>query len=236
MAVARSVLRTNARVLADQDGADFPSDAHYNVYLDDAKRETWYDLVTAGWPVNYTSQTVTATGAGQYVLASGAALFSVRSVFRIDGASRTPLPRLDESIRGELLSSVGQNQALAYEVLVDPTLGHVIKLYPAAATGSVLVEYIAEAGPFSGDADTWNGPARSDQLIQYRAAAKGCRKEGRREDAKDLLDDYAELLEKVIASASWVDQRNPPRIRDVGRGVLRDPFAYQVMGTDYDGF
>jgi hypothetical protein len=84
---------------------------------------------------------------------------------------------------------------------------------------------------FSGDSDTWNGPGRTDSLIQLYAAERGCRKEGRIQDAKGLRETYEVLLDKVISSASWLDMRNPARIRDVmGRDVLpaRDPFDYNV--------
>lgn len=43
MPVTRAILRDEARILADQDGADFPSDAQYNVYLDQARKEVWRD-------------------------------------------------------------------------------------------------------------------------------------------------------------------------------------------------
>jgi hypothetical protein len=60
MAVSRSDLRTRARLAADQDDSDFPTDDQYNLWIEAAKREVWYDLVTAGWPVNHESANITA--------------------------------------------------------------------------------------------------------------------------------------------------------------------------------
>lgn len=62
MPVLRSALRTRARLLADQDDSDYPSDTQYNLYLESARREVWYALVTAGWPVNYATQSISANG------------------------------------------------------------------------------------------------------------------------------------------------------------------------------
>jgi hypothetical protein len=123
----------------------------------------------------------------------------------------------------------------SYEVVHDPGDGLVLRLYPPTVTGNYRVEFIPEPLDFSDDASPeWRGPARSDELIVLRTAAKGCRKEGRRGDAADLLSDYRELLERVQASASWVDQRNPARIRDVNAGVARDAFDYPVgRGLDF---
>jgi hypothetical protein len=226
MAVQLSALRSRARVLADQDDASFPTDAQYLQYLNAAQKDVWYDLVTAGWPVQYATATVTATGATQYLLASGAGIFSVRSVWRVEGTRRTPVERVDESTKAAQLSAPLNAASASYEVLVDPT-GTVIRFFPLVS-GTFEVEYIAEPVDFSADADYWRGPMRSDELIVLRAAAKGCRKEGRRGDAADLLSDYKELLEKVKDSASWVDQRNTPRIRDVMGSQRRDPFDYPI--------
>lgn len=191
----------------------------------------WYDLVTSGWPVNYTTQSITATGAGSYPLASGAAVFAVQAVYRVQGASREPVPRVNQSNKAAVLSSVGQAQASSYEVLVDPSAGTVLRLFPAITSGAYEVEYIAEIDGFVNDASVWYGPARSDTLLTYLAAEAGCRKEGRKVDADTLRGQYNDLLVKVKDSASWIDLRNPPKIRDVQQ-ALRDPFGYNAVGPD----
>lgn len=156
----------------------------------------------------------------------------VRAVYLVQGTNRTPVPRLDESRKAGLLSQAGVDGSLArYEILQDTT-GTVVRFYPAVS-GTFEVEYIAEPVAWTADSDTWNGPARSDELICLHAAAKACRKEGRRGDAADLLQDYAQLLEQVLAAASWVDMRNPPTIRDVMTEARRgDAFDYLVSGPD----
>jgi hypothetical protein len=231
MGDTRAVLRTRARALADQDASEFPSDAQYNQWLDDAKKDVWFDLVTAGWPVNYATQTLTATGAAQYALASGAAVTSVRAVYLVQGGQRTLVERIDETQKAAILSQPLTGEHARYEVLTDPSAGTVVRFYPLVS-GTFEVEYIAETGAFASDADTWFGPAGSDQMICLLAAAKGCRKEGRRGDAADLLQDYAIQLEKVLSRANWVDQRNVPRIRDVMGARLRDTFDFNATGPD----
>lgn len=63
-------MRTRARTTADQESATFPTDAQYDLWMNEAMREVWYDLVTAGWPVDYTTATITATGAASYLIAA----------------------------------------------------------------------------------------------------------------------------------------------------------------------
>jgi hypothetical protein len=184
----------------------------------------WADLVTSGWPVNYTTQSISATGAAgvQHVITG--TVFSVQAVYRVDTGRRVPVPRVDPQAR-QTSNSTGI--ATSYEILVDPSAGTVLRFFPPVA-GSFEVEYITEPAAFANDADTWNGPPRTDELIMLQAAAKGCRKEGRRGDAQDLLADYAEILQSVKDTASWVDQRNPAKIRDVMPFGIRDEFDYPV--------
>lgn len=231
-AVTRGTLRTNARILADQDGADFPTDAQYNVYLDQARKEVWRDLVIAGYPINYSVQTVTANGSAQYTVASSASVFAVKAVRYVQGSQRLPIPRINEAQKATIMSSVGQPQASAYEVLVDPSVGTVIRFYPQAVSGSYEVEYLPDLPVFSSDSDTWYGPPGSDELLCLKAAAKGCRKEGRTQDADELMKDYRAMLDSLRTSASWVDLRNPATIRDQ-RLQISDPFSYFAMGPDY---
>lgn len=188
------------------------------------------DLVTAGWPVNYATQTISANGSAQYQIASGAPVFSVRAVWHVQGGNRTPVQRVQEDERSSLLGLATTGDQAKYEILVDATEGTVLRLYPAVS-GTFEVEYLAEVEAFADDDARWFGPAGSDELLCLLAAAKGCRKEGRRGDAADLLQDYATQLEKVINRAGWVDQRNVPRIRDV-MAPNRHPFDYPAIGPD----
>lgn len=232
MTWTRTELRTRARIRADQDQSDFPTDVAYNYYLAEAYREVWSDLLGAGWPVNYTSQTVPLTGAAQYAIAAGAGVKSVLGVYWISGTSRFELKRLDQSFKAQVLSAVN-NQPLYYELMLDPAAGTVFRFYPLIAAGSVQVDYIPDPVAFVIDSDLWYGPAMSDELLVIRAAVKAVLKEGRTADAGALETEYRRLLEKVTAQASWVDQRNTPVIRDVNRNPTRDPFAYtDAVGPD----
>lgn len=117
MAYTRTVLRDGARVLADQNDSDFPTDIHYNVWLDQAKRRVWADLVTSGWPVNYTTQSISATGAASVQHVITGTVFSVLGVYRVDTGRRVPVPRVDPQARQ---TSTSSGIATSYEILVDP--------------------------------------------------------------------------------------------------------------------
>jgi hypothetical protein len=131
MSITRANLRTRARALADQDSAGFPTDTQYNIWLDDGKREVWYALVMAGWPVQYTTQTIPANGSAQYTIASGAAILGVQAVYYSSGGIRTEVTRLDPSDKAGVLSLAGQEIAAGYEVRNDPASGVVLRLFPA---------------------------------------------------------------------------------------------------------
>lgn len=236
MAVTRADIRGRARVHADQDASDFPTDAQYNTQVEAEKRAVWRALIQAGWPVNYTTESITADGTGSYALASGAAVFSVQAVYRLDSSLRSFVPRVNQAQKASKLSQEN-TQYPSYEILTDPSSGTVLRLYPAGSTGSFEVEYIAEPATWTADADTWYGPVGSDELVALRLGAWACRKEGRVADARELLSLYQMELESVLTSASWVDQRNVPMIRDElnlsnsrrdlsDYDIARDPWGY----------
>ncbi len=229
----RAQLRTYARARADQTDSEFPSDAEYNVWLDDGAREVWYDLVQAGWPVNYTAVNKTAAGTNPITLGVSGTIAFIRGVYYKQGTTYTELRRITEGDRASLLSVTGTTAASHYEMRIDATNGPVLELLPLPSSGTYRVEYILEHPGFSGDSVSWYGPGRSDELLVLKAAAKGCRKEGNDQGAKQLSDEYVYLLSKVQAMASWFDQRNAATIRDVGMeaqlgGGRRDPFDYDV--------
>lgn len=228
----RLTIRTAARVRADQDASTFPTDTQYNVFIDEAGKEVWYDLVRSGWPINFTSVDKTATGSQTIALGVSGTVAFIRGVYRKDGGVYTELRRLNEGQRSTLMSQTGQAQASYYEMRIDPTSGPVLELLPVPSSGTYRVEYVLEWAGFSADSDTWYGPARSDEMVAIRAAVKGLRKEGDDQGAAQLEAEYARLFETVTAMASWFDMRNPPTIRDVGSGlqVARDAFDYDVQG------
>jgi hypothetical protein len=223
----RAQIRTRARLRADQDDSTFPDDTEYNLLIDAAAKETWYDLIHAGWPINFASVTKTATGSNPITLGVSGTIAFVRGVFCNRGGAYDELRRVPEGERAALMSSTGQ--ASFYDVRIDPTNGPVLELLPLPSSGSYVVQYILEHPGFAADATEWYGPARSDELVILRAAAAGCRKEGNDQGASMLDREYAMLLDKVQAMASWFDMRNGHTIRDVGPlAAGRDPFDYDV--------
>lgn len=228
MAADRANLRSRARIRADQDASGFPTDAQYNLILDECGKTIFYDLVQAGWPVQSTSQTIVANGAASYLLAAGAPIHSITEVYYIEGTTRYALQRADEERMAEYRSGFNNIQAGYYRPFVDMATGARIEFFPNPAGGSYQVLYIPEWPGFTNDADVWRGPGRSDELIVLMAAAKGCRKEGEVRDAEALEDEYGKLFVKVMNAASGFDQRNVPRIRDREGNVTRDPFDYLI--------
>lgn len=340
MSVTRANIRNRARIRADQTDSTFPTDDEYDLLINEALQEAWFDLVQAGWPweqeewsivldgstsydlgvartqatcgfprgagtdptlrwvddgddpadkndwtlvivqghtgapdfevtvdtvaktvtVDYDDNPVTipfgdavgadleATGLFEMVdpasapwtdtvdktpqtvafsggTAGSAQVFGVNGVCRSD-AIRTPLRRLDEGSRESL--ETGTGLPTAYEVVMTAT-GAQLRVYPPTATGTVIARVLREHAGLEADTDRWYGPARSDELIVLKAAAKGCRKEGNDQGAAQLDREYMLLLEKVQNMASWMHMRHAPVIRDVGDQFMRrDPFDYDV--------
>jgi hypothetical protein len=223
----RSDIRTRARIRADQDASTFPTDTQYNYLIDEAVKDVWFDLVGAGWPLNFSTANVTASTNPITLSVSGTLAF-VRGVFQLDGGTYRELKRIPEDQRAALMSGSASGEATHYEVRIDPTLGPVIELLPAQTGGTYLVHYVSEHPGLPTDGTNWYGPARSDELIVLAAAAKGLRKEGDDQGADRLMMEYGRLWEKVLNMASWFDQRNAPVIRDVMTFSRRDPFDFDV--------
>lgn len=223
----RATLRSRARVRADQDNSTFPTDSQYNDLLDEAAKEVWYDLVQAGWPLRFSTTTFTTSGSQLNLLGVTGVAF-VRGVYYSAGGVYQELPRIQEGDRASLYSSQ-TNQPQGYQVL-QGTNGTHIEILPFTSGASILVEYIAEYAGFANDADTWFGPARSDDLIVLLAAMKGMRKEGNDQGARELEREYVRVFDKVVNMASWVDMRNAPTIRNTGDQLTpgRLPFDFDI--------
>jgi hypothetical protein len=221
----RADIRGYSRIRADQDNSTFPTDTQYNTLLDFAGKAVWFDLVRAGWPVHFSTATLTATGTNPIALGASGTVAFVRGVFHSDGRE---LSRLNEGDRGRLMTQTGEPSC--YALGVDPTLGAVVELFPVPSSGTFTVHYIAEWAGFASDAAVWPGPARTDELVGLRAAEMGARKEGNDQLADKLVGEYGRLFETVQAMSSWFDLRNPPVIRDVGGGLTlpRDSFDFDV--------
>lgn len=221
----RLELRTRARIRADQDGADFPTDTHYNGYLDEAGREAFADLVMSGWPIDYSTSTVTTNGTTRtYAFGGADSVFAATMVYTNFGNQFTELRRINPGHMAALRTTGASGGFSRFYEVRTGVAGAVIEFFPRVA-GTYFVDYIADFPGFTNDSSIWQGPPRSDELIVLKSAAKGVRKEGRIPDARALDDEYSQLLLKVKELASWYDMRNPAEIRD--SRPLAEPFNFR---------
>lgn len=230
----RQELRDRARVRADQDASTFPTDAQYNILLDEAIRDVWYDLLAAGlpWrfranPTTYSAQNglltlVPSSGNGL----DGSEIAGVGGVYFLDGGSYRELRRLPEDRRASLK---GQRGSPEFYEIQHSVLSMLIYLHPYPPDGGTYIVDVWEAPPtMSADNSAWKGPARTDELIVLRTAMKACRKEGNDQAANFLAQEYAELWPKVLSQVQFFN-RNAATIRDVGPlRPARDPFDFDV--------
>lgn len=221
----RAEIRTRARIRADQDRSTFPTDTQYNYLIDEAVKEVWFDLIKAGWPIRPTAATLTTAG-GQYLSLGVSGVAFVQTVLRNDGGQYTELRPIQEGDRAALLSAQ-TGLPTCYGVAIS-SAGYSLELLPITSGVPIVAYYIAEHAGLPSDSDTWLGPARSDELIVLRAAAKGMRKEGNDQGAAQLDQEYMYVQQCVQDMASWANMRNSQLIRDVR------PFAPSRLPGDYD--
>ncbi len=215
----RLELRNRARIRADQNGSDFPTDDQYNGYLDEGAREVFADLLLSGWPIDYSTTTIVTDGVTRtYPFGGSDAVFSATMVYTNFGQTQTELHRVNPGHIAALRSAAARGGLSRYYEVRTSTTGAVVEFFPKAA-GTYFVDYIVDFPGFANDASVWLGPVRSDELIVLKAAAKGVRKESRAGDAKTLDDEYDRLLLKVQRLSSWFDQRNAAEMRDSSPGV-----------------
>lgn len=221
----RLELMTRARVRADQDGEDFPTNDQYNSFLNEAGKTVFADLVMSGWPMDYTTATIVANGTSQrYAVDETSPVFAITMVYTQAGGQFTELKRVNPGHMAALRTSGGFNGFSQFYEARTGIAGAIIEFFPRVA-GTYFVDYILDFAGFPDDTFAWNGPPRSDELIVLQAAAKGCRKEGRKSDASALDDEYNTLLLKVKELASWYDMRNPAEMRDTR--PLAQPFGFR---------
>lgn len=232
----RLEIRTRARIRADQTDSTFPSDTELNYFIDEGCKEVWYDLVKSGWPISFTAATTAAaasflTLSGAYAVAVPVAF--IRGVYCYSGGTYYELRRINEGERADLYSTTGVTMPTHYEVRIDPTAGIGVEILPYVAGAQIRVEYVREHPGLAADGTSWYGPARSDELVVLKTAAKACRKEGNDQGAAMLDREYAYLMQCVQDLASWVDMRNPATIRMVDPitvlgGSTRMPGDYDI--------
>lgn len=230
----RSQLRDRSKRRADQVNVDTVVwDPWYNDWLDDSAKEVWADLIQAGWPINFTEASITATGALTYQVAAGQNIYSVVGVYYKQGQDYYVLRRLNQGKYAQLRSLQGvTGYAEFYDLRLDPTQGLVIEFLPHPTSGSYFVDYVAEYPGFAGDSDTWYGPVGSDELIALRTAIKAMTKEGQFADAAEVMKEYETRKAEVMSRVSVLDMRNPAMIRDVSSQRPRFAIDYPVAGPD----
>lgn len=238
MAATRLDIRTRARIRADQDASKFPTDTQYNLLIDEACKDVFGDLVTSGWPPDFSTTTIAYNGSptGQAV-GGGADVFGIVGVWAPFGGQVLELKRINEGDRAALTSpnSVSSYPAEFYDFRVGAS-GPVIYFFPRIA-GTYLVDYIPDHTGLASDGAIWRGPTRSDELLVISTARKAVLKEGqpRHADAAVLKAEYDELLDKVKRLASWADMRNPAMIRDNTNRMQRfNAFDYDAVGPGRD--
>lgn len=233
MAATRSDIRTLARLRADHDAGKFPTDAQYNLYIDEACKDVFGDLLLSGWPADFSTTTIVYTGsASGQAVGGGVDVLGITGVWVDFGGQRLEVKRLNEGRRAALTSSTATGAyPTDYDFRVGAS-GPVIYLFPRVAA-TVYVDFIPEHTGLATDGAVWRGPVRSDDLVVLATARKAVLKEGqaRVADAARLKEEYQEVLAKVQALASWADMRNPAMIRDEsgGRNRFQD-FDYPAVG------
>jgi hypothetical protein len=232
----RLQLRTRARTRADQTNSTKPTDAEYNLFIDEACKKTWGELLTAGWNPGYTSTAFTANASLKYYPGSGATdILGIAGVYGTYAGQVYELRRLNQGDLAKMRAITTGQYSTHYEVSWDAANGLQVELFPHIAGGSYTVDYIPDHPGLANDATSWFGPARSDELIVLDVAAKALRNEGSDRDAWVLEKERDKLLVTCQTLASWIDMRNPAMIRDVGNSVsnpsFRDGFDYETRGA-----
>ncbi len=229
----RATIRTRARTRADQTNSTKPTDTEYNLFIDEGCKEVWGDLLMAGWPLDYTEATVTATGAATYTIGTGTGIFSIIGVYA-NSPQFTELRRVNQADVARLRTQAVQSNCPSfYEVRVSPTAGMVVEFYPRPTSGTFAIQYQIDHPGLAADGTIWYGPERSDELVVLKTASKALHNEGMDQDAWALEKEYERLLAKVQVLASWVDQRNSAHIRDVMSQPSRSAFDFDVAGPGY---
>ncbi len=95
MGATRLQLRTRARVRADQDASTFPTDAQYDLLIDEAAKDVFYDLIQAGWPAETEDLSVTLTGAGSYSLGTPRTMASFTPAWQVQGPVGTDVGTIE---------------------------------------------------------------------------------------------------------------------------------------------
>jgi hypothetical protein len=221
----RAELRIRMETRADQDSSDFPTLAQKNTYLDEAGKEVFADLVMAGWPIDYSTTTITTNAVTRtYAFGGSDTVFAATMVYTLFGNQFTELRRVNPGHVAALRSTGATGGFSRFYEVRTSVAGAIVEFFPRVA-GTYFVDYIADFPGFTNDASVWLGPPRSDELIVLKGAAKSVRKENRQPDGQALDAEYDKLLLKVKELGSWFDMRNAAEMRD--SRPLAEPFSFR---------
>jgi len=231
MAATLATIRGLARIFADQTNSTFPTDAECNTLIDTAGHRVWRKLIRAGWRPARDFQSITATGAFDYLIATN--ISYIEQVVRVDGTVVTPLTRIKPEQRATM-ESMGTGPATHYilwsgVVTADGDDEMQISLFPRPTSGTYRVDIQEQFSGFGGDDDfNWFGPESSDELVALWAAVQMLYKEGDTEMAGVRTKQYEDLYAQVCEEAGWLDATQQPTVRDVRCTANKDPYDYQA--------
>jgi hypothetical protein len=227
----RAQIRTKVRRRADQEqGTGFVPDTEVNDYVNDSLRWVYSLLVRAGVLLPKSTQTVTASGASPYALAT--TTFVILGVYRVVGNQRIPLSRLQES-EYDLARTLTGAEARIYDVTVTPTGAPTLVLYPNVSSGTYEVRYVPAFTDLTSDVDVLVWPYEAEELVVVDAAIKCAAKEG--QDVRQLTAERARLEQLLYDTLSARDATQPGAIQDTARTktlTTHDGFAFTSRGVD----
>lgn len=225
----RASIRLSARVAADQDNSDFPTEDACNDIIDRAASAVWRRLLAAGWTPARTIVTIPATGATSYPL--GTDVHSVQSVQYLQtSTTRIPMRRIKPEELADFLNTTG-GQPAAYLIVGGATSTTTIEFYPVPTSGTFEVRYIPRFAGFQSDSDPWYGADGSDELIILTSAVDMVAKESGDTSAlrQKLQDRWAEVCDAMQSQ----DAQGQQTVRDT-RGLNNtqqwiNAFNYNAM-------
>lgn len=245
----RLSIRTDARIMADQENSTYPTDTAYNSIIDRAARRVWQRMITAGWMPDQSTFVMDASLSATGTFTFTEAVSTVNLVYPTTSATSIiplgqPLRRLKPEERLDLLQfgTGGGVIAEAYELTQGVASGAGalatnlstlrINLFPVPRSGFYLALYTRAFPGFTNDADVWTGPEGSDELIILMSAIYAAQKES---DPGNIIPGLREQLKErygeVTEAAGFMDAMGQQRIRDTNTRNYR-PGDYLIKGED----
>lgn len=201
-ALTFSELRTNTRVLISDSGTATArlrfSNTQVNTFINECQAES----VAAAWPIIKTTSTELVAGTTYYTLP--AAMLAVKRVtWRNRVLPEKSIVSLDATKEWEAISGTPQNYFITF---ASRTM---IGIYPypadSTSTGTVKIDFFAQANEMSADADVpYNGIREFyslHHLISYCAASRLAAIDGQTGVAALYIQIYNQMLTRLAAVA-----------------------------------